>query len=213
VFGAAGSGVSVTLSASDANDTLSGASAVSASASLSLTDQNDSLSASAQAGAAALLVAVDASDDLSSDAWHLIAGALSLGDADDVLSATVTTTGNADVVVQLDLTDEADSLAAGIQPSAPPVIYPTTLSRKRKRIEFGWGAHAPNPANALLWRTDDDDTLDAAAVVRSQIRPVTVDLVDDNDAIESVASVRPFPPARLIRSKSNMIRSQDRIAA
>lgn len=175
----AGVAVGVALSATDAADTLSATAALPVSVSLSVTDAADTLSASAALPIAVGLSVTDASDTLSGTAGVLVVAGLSVTDDPDTLDATAVV-GDAPIEVTLNVTDAADTLSATAALTVGVSLAVTDASDTLS-------ATSTMPVTVSASTTDAADTLASTAGV---VVGVALGVTDQADTLAATAIVQ-----------------------
>lgn len=156
---AGGAGVTVTLSVTDAADTLAATALVEVGAALAVTDTADTLAAAAVLPVVANTSATDAADSLASGAGVAIVATASNSDAADTLAAAALVA----IAANASTTDTADTLAGGalvvVAASLSVSDVPDTLDSDATVTQ------AVGPVLCDLDVTDQADALDSVCKV------------------------------------------------
>lgn len=195
---AAVGGVVCDLSVTDTSDTLAADALVSIAIDLSVTDTGDSLVSAVLVEVVADASNTDTADALDSTALIEVLADLSATDADDTLSSDVSIPVAGGVVCTLDVTDEADSLAADCTITGDAVEDAVSLGgRDKLRLQ-----DVPyRRVKADLSVTDDSDQLYAAAKVSQLMKRIAnLAVIDSDDTMDSSANAYWVQPT-LIRNR------------
>lgn len=159
------------LSITEADDTLSSASAVAIAAGLAATQEGDTLSSTAVSGTVGTAEITEAGDTVASAALIAISAAVAITEANDTLTSTSTLT----LVGSATVTEEGDLLSAA---SAVAIVAISSITESGDTISSAATIGAANP----IWTISFTGTEERAAILTCTTRDAALTIVSRSTA-------------------------------